>query len=159
DLHLLRKEVGESRRSAPIGHVQHACARHLLNNSQKMCDVEPTPADATVRASGLAFAAAISSGTDCTANAGCTTRCGFPGWFDGGGDGPGFHGPAGLMVVARCLMRAASGQAAAKARRMRDAVSITRAPSLMSRRRMVANSAFASACALGIASRNVSMSQ
>jgi hypothetical protein len=36
-----------------------------------------------------------------------------------GGDGPGFHGPAGLMVVARCLMRAASGQAAAKARRMR----------------------------------------
>jgi hypothetical protein len=74
-----------------------------------------------------------------------------------GGDGPGFHGPAGLMVVARCLMRAASGQAAAKARRMRDAVSITRAPSLMSRRRMVANSAFASACALGIASRNVSM--
>src|SRR5262249_10136874 len=66
-------EVGESRRSAPIGHVQHACARHLLNNSQKMCDVEPTPADATVRASGLAFAAAISSGTDCTENAGCTT--------------------------------------------------------------------------------------
>src|SRR5262249_41796151 len=59
-----------------------------------------------------------------------------------GGDGPGFHGPAGLMVVARCLMRAASGQAAAKARRMRDAVSITRAPSLMSRRRMGANSAF-----------------
>ena len=37
-----------------------------------------------------------------------------------GGDGPGFHGPAGLMVVARCLMRAASGQAAAKARRMRE---------------------------------------
>jgi hypothetical protein len=43
-----------------------------------------------------------------------------------GGDGPGFHGPAGLMVVARYLVRAASGQAAAKARRMRDAVSITR---------------------------------
>src|SRR5215813_3234786 len=62
-----------------------------------------------------------------------------------GCDGPGFYGPAGLMVVARCLMRAASGQAAAKARRMRDAVSITRAPSLMSRRRMVVNSAFASA--------------
>src|SRR5215469_1999928 len=66
-----------------------------------------------------------------------------------GGDGPGFHGPAGLMVVARYLVRAASGQAAAKARRMRDAVSITRAPSLISRRRMVANSAFASACAVG----------
>src|SRR5262245_51115213 len=65
-----------------------------------------------------------------------------------GGDGPGFQGPAGLMVVARYLMRVASGQAAAKARRMRDAVSITRAPSLMSRRRMVANSAFASAYAL-----------
>ena len=44
-----------------------------------------------------------------------------------GGDGPGFHGPAGLMVVVRYLMRAASGQAAAKARRMRDTVSITRA--------------------------------
>ena len=45
----------------------------LLNNSQKTCDVEPTPADATVSASGLAFAAAISSGTDFTENAGCTT--------------------------------------------------------------------------------------
>src|SRR5215813_10454110 len=67
-----------------------------------------------------------------------------------GCDGPGFYGPAGLMVVARCLMRAASGQAAAKARRMRDTVSITRAPSLMSRRRMVVN-AFASACALYVA--------
>jgi hypothetical protein len=33
-----------------------------------------------------------------------------------GGDGPGFHGPAGLMEVARYLMRAASGQATAKAR-------------------------------------------
>src|SRR5262249_18510021 len=54
------------------------------------------------------------------------------------GDGPGLHAPAGLMVVARYLMRAASGQAAAKARRMRDAVSIIRALALMSRRRMVA---------------------
>src|SRR5262249_496885 len=97
----------------------------------------------------------------CSAIVGRTfaTRCGFPGWFDGGDDGPGFHDPAGLMVVTRCLMRAASGQAAAKARRIRDAVSITRAPSLMSRMRMVANCAFASAYALGIASRNVSMSQ
>jgi hypothetical protein len=59
-----------------------------------------------------------------------------------GGDGPGFHGPAGLMAVARCLMRAASGQAAVKARRMRDAVSITRAPSLMSRRRLIRFSAW-----------------
>jgi hypothetical protein len=54
-----------------------------------------------------------------------------------GGDGPGFHGPAGLMIVARWLMRAAGLWASGrKARRMRDAVSITRAPSLMSRRRM-----------------------
>src|SRR5262249_46635020 len=85
-------------------------------------------------------------------------RCGFPGWFDEGGDGPGFHGPAGLMVVARCLMRAASRQAAAKARRMRCAVPITPAPTLLSCRRMGANFGFVRACALGIASRNVGMS-
>jgi hypothetical protein len=45
----------------------------LLNSSQKTCDVEPSPEDATVIASGLTFAAAISSGTECTEDAGCTT--------------------------------------------------------------------------------------
>src|SRR6266851_7274502 len=56
-------------------------------------------------------------------------------------------------------IKVASGQAAAKARRTRDAISMTRAPSFKSRRRMVLNSAVASACALGMASRTVSMSQ
>ena len=45
----------------------------LLNSSQKTCGVEPRPEDATVIASGLAFAAAISSGTECTEDVGCTT--------------------------------------------------------------------------------------
>ena len=56
-------------------------------------------------------------------------------------------------------IKVASGQAAAKARRTREAISTTRAPSFKSRRRMVLNSAVASACALGIASRTVSISQ
>src|SRR5262249_23538734 len=45
----------------------------LPNNCQTTCDVEPTAADVTVSASGLAFVAAISSGTDRAENAGCTT--------------------------------------------------------------------------------------
>ena len=61
--------------------------------------------------------------------------------------------------MARCWKSVASGKAAAKARRIRDAVSITRVPSLRRRRRMVANSAVANACALGIASRTVSINQ
>ncbi len=64
-----------------------------------------------------------------------------------------------VIVMATELLSAASGQAAAKARRIRDAVSMTRAPSLRSRRRIVVNSALASACAFGIALRTVSMSQ
>jgi hypothetical protein len=43
-----------------------------------------------------------------------------------------------------CRIKLASGQAAAKARRTRDAISMTRAPSFKSRRRMVLNSAVAS---------------
>src|SRR5205085_11077979 len=51
-------------------------------------------------------------------------------------------------------IKAASGAARAKAKRTREAISTTRAPSFKSRRRMVLNSAVARACALGIASRN-----
>src|SRR5690242_21096498 len=56
-------------------------------------------------------------------------------------------------------MRRASGQAAAKASHTREAVSMTRVPSFKRRSRRVANSAVASACALGIASRTVRISQ
>src|SRR5690348_17437186 len=56
-------------------------------------------------------------------------------------------------------IRGASGQAAAKASRTRQAVSMTRVPSFKRRSRRVANSAVASACALGIASRTVRISQ
>ena len=45
----------------------------LLNSSQEMCGDEPTPAEATVKLSGLAFAVAISSGTERAENEGCTT--------------------------------------------------------------------------------------
>jgi hypothetical protein len=45
----------------------------LLNSSQDMCGAEPTPGDATVIASGLAFVAAISSGTERARKEGCTT--------------------------------------------------------------------------------------
>ena len=73
--------------------------------------------------------------------------------------GPACHGAAGMIEVASWRMIAASGQAAVKARRTRDAVSMTRAPSLSSRKRRGANSALASVCAAGMASRIVSMSQ
>ena len=76
------------------------------------------------------------------------------------GDGsPIAYGSVGINAAAMWRINAASGQAAAKARRTREAISTTRAPSFKSRRRMVLNSAVASACALGIASRTVSMSQ
>ena len=49
----------------------------LLNSSQEMCGDEPTPAEATVKLSGSAFAVAISSGTERAENEGCTTStCG-----------------------------------------------------------------------------------
>src|SRR5207248_8332269 len=69
------------------------------------------------------------------------------------------YGPAGIRAAAMWRIKVASGQATAKARRTRDAISMIRAPSFKSRRRMVVNSAVASACALGIVSRTVSMSQ
>jgi len=57
---------------------------------------------------------------------------------------------AGLSAVAMIRKTAASGQAEAKATRMRVAVSMTRAATLSNRRRSVANSAVASAAAFGI---------
>ena len=58
---------------------------------------------------------------------------------------------AGLSAVAMVRKTAASGQAEAKATRMRLALSMTRAATLSSRKRSVANSAVASAVALGMA--------
>jgi len=48
----------------------------------------------------------------------------------GGRLGPGHYGQAGCNVMAILRDRLASGQAAAKARRTRETVSMTRAPSL-----------------------------
>jgi len=57
----------------------------------------------------------------------------------------------GRKLVAMSLNTLASGQAEAKAMRIREALSMTRAATLSSRRRRVANSAAASAVALGMA--------
>ena len=66
---------------------------------------------------------------------------------------------AGASAVARWRRRSASGQAAAKARRTRLAVSRMRAPSFRRRSRRVANSAVARRCAFGMVSRTLSISQ
>jgi hypothetical protein len=58
---------------------------------------------------------------------------------------------AGRRLVALALNTSASGQADAKARRIREEVLVTRAATLNSRRRSVANSVVASAVALGMA--------
>lgn len=58
---------------------------------------------------------------------------------------------AGLKAAATFWNVLASGQAEAKAMRMRVAVSMTRAATLSSRKRKVANSATASAVVVGIA--------
>ena len=76
-----------------------------------------------------------------------------------GDSGPVAYGAAGISPAAMWRIRGASGQAAAKASRTREAVSMTRVPSFKRRSRRVANSAVASACALGIASRTVRISQ
>src|ERR1700682_2923429 len=76
-----------------------------------------------------------------------------------GDNGPAVYGPVGIRAAAMWRKSAASGQAAAKARRTRAAVSMTRAPSLRRRKRMVVNSAVASACVAGVASRTVKIRQ
>src|SRR5436190_7743489 len=84
------------------------------------------------------------------------------GGFRGGLPGPSrpvVYGPVGISAAAMWRIKVASGQAAAKARRTREVISTTRAPSFKSRKRIVLNSAVASACALGITSRRVSISQ
>ena len=54
------------------------------------------------------------------------------------GDGsPVVYGSVGISAAAMWRIKVASGQAAAKARRTRDAISMTRAPSFNSRRRTV----------------------
>src|SRR5260370_15143444 len=63
------------------------------------------------------------------------------------------YGPAGINAAAMWRIKGASGQAAAKASRTPDAISITRAPSLKSRSRMVLNSAVARARTLGVTCR------
>ncbi len=72
---------------------------------------------------------------------------------------PGRLRPSGSSAPDRPWMRSALGHEAAKARRMRVAVSTTRAAIFKRRRRSVANSAAANSRALGMASRIVSFSQ
>src|SRR5271169_6862145 len=77
----------------------------------------------------------------------------------GGAPCPAVQGPSGARAAGRPRKRSASGQPAAKARRTRLAVSMTRAAILISRSRRVENSAFARSRGFGMASRTVSMSQ
>ena len=69
------------------------------------------------------------------------------------------HGPAGCRLRAMPRNNSASGHAAASAMRTRVAVSMIRPAILISRMRKVANSAVASGCGLGMASRTVSINQ
>src|SRR5271165_6360650 len=72
---------------------------------------------------------------------------------------PAVQGPRGMRAAGREAKRSACGQAAAKAKRTRLAISTTRAAILRSLRRSVANSAFARSRAFGMASRTASMSE
>ena len=65
---------------------------------------------------------------------------GAGGWREGRGrgeHGPAVYGSAGIRAAAMWRKSAASGQAAAKARRTREAVSMTRVPSFKRRKRIV----------------------
>jgi len=72
---------------------------------------------------------------------------------------PAGQGPSGSSAPGKQRIRSASGHAAANARRMRLAVSTTRAAIFKRRRRRVANSAVANSRTLGMASRTVSINQ
>src|ERR1700682_3566339 len=85
-------------------------------------------------------------------------RVGGGGWGDRGSRPVG-HGPCGIRALARPRNRSASGQAAAKARRTRPAVSMTRAAILRSLSLIVGKSAVADTRGFGMASRTVRMSQ
>src|SRR6476469_4345351 len=69
------------------------------------------------------------------------------------------QGPSESRAPGKLRNRSASGHAAANARRMRLAVSTTRAAIFKRRRRSGANSAVANSPALGMASRTVSINQ
>ena len=84
---------------------------------------------------------------------------GAGGWREGSWTGPTIYGPEGIRTAAMWRKSVASGQAAAKARRTREAASMTGVPSFNRRKRMVVNSAVASAFVAGIASRTVRISQ
>src|SRR5215207_7696088 len=73
------------------------------------------------------------------------------------GSRPTDHGACGISALARPRNKSASGQAAAKARRTRVAVSMTRAAILRSL--IVLNSAVASSRTFGMASRTVRSGQ
>src|ERR1700716_4172656 len=90
-----------------------------------------------------------------------TCWAGVRGWQDraAGALGPERQGAAGWNQRAMPPNNSACGHEAAKAIRTRVAVSMTRAAILIRRSRKVVNSAFASGCGLGIASRRVSISQ
>src|SRR5512133_3582803 len=81
------------------------------------------------------------------------------GRWRGWGTNPVRQGPAGRQPRTREANRAASGQAAVKAMRTRVAVSMIRAPILIRRSRRVVNSAVASGCGRGMASRTLNSSQ
>src|SRR3954453_22339854 len=86
-------------------------------------------------------------------------RWGWRNWAGSGAHRPGRHGPVGWNQRAMPANNSASGCEAAKAMRTRAAVSMTRAATLISRSRSVVNSARASGCGLGMASRMASSSQ
>ena len=75
------------------------------------------------------------------------------------GDRPTRYDPADWKLSAMPRKSADCGQAAAKAMRTRVAVSLMRPAILIRRMRRVVNSAVASACDLGMASRTPSINQ
>src|SRR5580692_10738445 len=75
------------------------------------------------------------------------------------GHGPAAHGPDGMRPSATARNNARSGQLVGSWTRMRAMCSITRAPILIRRSRIVANSALASGSVLGIAARTPCISQ
>src|ERR1700758_5055311 len=77
----------------------------------------------------------------------------------GGAHSPAAYGPDGMRPRATYRNSAASGQLVGSCTRIRARCSITRAPILIRRSRMVANSHFASGFAWGIAARTPCISQ
>src|SRR5215469_2556796 len=73
--------------------------------------------------------------------------------------GPSAHGPHGMKESATVRNSDRSGQLEGRCMRMRAACSITRAPILIRRSRIVANSALASELVWGMAARTLCISQ